>query len=130
MSKAGMILFAKRPQLGGLTLYPMSGGRVAILEEKGNPLVGGGDDHEEEEREITRFELFEAFFVVASDQDELVEAMGLDEEGWKKAVNRFSLGEAGNLTEAFGRLVRSEFERIKKAIAEPKKKVAKKQARK
>ena len=121
MKKQGIVLFAKRPKIGPMTLWPMSGGRVAILEEKGNRLVtgtGGG------EASISRFELFEAFFVAASSEDELVPMMSAEDREWKNAVNGFSLGEAGDLVDQFAEVVRAEFERITAMITEPKKKAA------
>lgn len=124
MKKTGMILFAKRPKVGPFELWPMTGGRVAILEEKGNALVEGSEDGT-----VSRFELFEAFFVVSQGPDQLAEAMGFEDDEWKLAVNRFSLGEAGEAVEEFAKVARAEFERIQAAIAEPKKKTARKRAK-
>ena len=120
-----MFLFGERPKIGGMKLWPMSGGRIAILEEKGNALVTGSG-----EVSVSRFELFEAFFVAASGPEDLVEALGAGEDRWKDAVNLFSLGEAGDCLEEFGELMREEFERIRGSLAEPKKKAAKKRAKK
>lgn len=119
MSKLKMLLFEKRPKVGGIQLWPMTGGRVAILEEKGNALVSGG-----EEITISRFEIMEAFLVVALGPEELAEKLGLDDAAWRREVNLFSLGEAGDLVAEFGEMMREEFDRIRGAMAEPKKKAA------
>lgn len=127
MKSDALVLFGSRPKLGGKAVFPLSGGRVALLEDLGNGLFGGDAG---ESVTVSRFELFEVMMVCVLSEDELVEAMGMDEGAWKREVNRFSLGPYGDRVEEFGELLRLELEAIQNRVTRPKKKAARKRARK
>jgi hypothetical protein len=65
-----LTLFSKRPKVGSHTLYPLTAGRIALLEDKGNKLFAGtlkeGDN-------VDSFDVFEAFMVSVSSGEELAE---------------------------------------------------------
>jgi hypothetical protein len=125
--KKGMVLFAKRPEIGGMKFYPLTGGRVAILEDRKNVFVCGSG---EKEIELDSFGLFELMMVAAAASDELAELSVLEDREWKVEVRKFSLGEAGDYAEEFGHLVKDELEAIQASLAQPKKKrTARKKAR-
>ena len=65
-----LTLFSKRPKVGEYTLHPLTAGRIALLEDKGNKLFAGtlkeGDS-------VDSFDVFEAFMVSVSSGEELAE---------------------------------------------------------
>jgi hypothetical protein len=91
------VLFVDRPRLGPFRLFPLTAGRVAILEDKGNSLAVGSKSGE-----VSSFELFEAMMVCLLDRDELAEKAVLEEVPWKIEVRRFQLGEMGDYASEFG----------------------------
>lgn len=127
MKRAGIVLFSKRPKIGGRALYPLSGGRVAVLEERGNVIFQGGED--EREVKVTRFDLMEAMMMAALDPADLAPLMALDDDEWKVAVNEFSLGELGDFVGEFGELLKAEMDAVRENLSVPKKKRARKRAR-
>jgi len=121
MKKNSLVLFSSRPALGGVALFPLSAGRVAILEDRKNPFVIGTGDGEISV-EMGSFELFEVMFVLSLEAEALAIASVLEGDEWKVEVRKFSLGDAGDYVEEFGRLVQGELEAIQANLTTPKKK--------
>lgn len=105
-------LFEKRPEVGGEKLYPLTAGRVALLEELGNPLGAGknvkadGDD------------VFEAYLVCSMSGEELADATA-DMENWKRQVRvaRFTLEDT--VLNDFWQVLQDEIELVNAKFAQP-----------
>jgi len=77
-------LFSSRPEIGGRQVYPLTAGRLLVLEEMGNPL-GTGDGEN-----VQAMSIYEAFLVAITPGPEL-EELTRDAVAWKRTVRRFSL---------------------------------------
>lgn len=86
MSLMEYTFFSKRPQVGQYQLHPLSVGRLAVLEERGNPLATGDGGGQED-----RFSIQEALLVASSSGDDLAEWSLEDEPAWKLRVRRFAM---------------------------------------
>ena len=80
-----LTLFGNRPQVGEYELHPLTAGRIALLEEKGNALFSGSL---KEGETVESFDVFEAFLVSISSGEELAE-LSQDDEEWKRSVRAF-----------------------------------------
>ena len=126
-SLVAVTLFKDRPQVGGKKLYPLSGGRLAMLEERGNPLVG----ELSKGSEITSWQVLELLMVARMSRDELVEVAMLPDEEWERGVKIFGIDVEEEDLSDFWEILEAEFEAIRKLMATPaKKKVPRKRARK
>jgi len=117
-TKQGLALFGRRPKVGGMQLHPLTAGRLSVLEERGNPLIGGmkkGD-------ELAAERVYEVMMVAAMTGDELAELALEEEREWRVAVRKFSFGVSEEALEAFWELTEKEMEAIRKARAVPVKK--------
>jgi len=113
-----LTLFDTRPLVGDKPLHPMTGGRIALLEERANPLVIGGQPG----AEISSWKLFEVLLVATSTDEELVELSFLEAGEWDRAVRRLGLATTTEELLAFSALLENELVAIQAAT--PKKKTA------
>lgn len=113
------MLFESRPKFCGERLYPLSAGRIVILEERENPIVLGqkaGDT-------VTQDSLFELLLVVSMDDRELSEfVVDADEREWKVKAKEISMGLTPEDVGEFWELIEAEKAEIEAARATPKKK--------
>jgi len=116
-----LTLFSKRPKAGQYTLYPLTAGRIALLEDKGNQLFSGtlkeGDS-------VQSYDVFEAFMVSVSSGEELAELSILTEDEWKIATRAFGFDLEDQTLMEFWDVVENERKAISAARAVPKKKRA------
>jgi hypothetical protein len=115
-----MTLFANRPKVGEYELHPLTAGRIALLEEKGNALFSG--DLKEGET-VESYDVFEAFLVSISSGEQLAE-LSQDEEEWKISVRAFGFDLEDETLMEFWEVVEAEQKAITQARAVPKKKRA------
>ena len=87
MSLIDVTFFAGRPKVGAYKLNPLTAGRIAVLEERGNPLATGDEGAEKE----NRFAIYEAMMVAVMDGPELAELSMEAEFEWQRAVRAFSM---------------------------------------
>lgn len=119
-------LFAARPKVGKWTLYPLTGGRMAVLEERKNPLGMGVQDGDE----IDSFAVYEALLVLILDGEELAELSLLDDKEWKLKVRTWALDVPDEVLEEFWEFFNKELEAVTEAKTKPRKKQAKAGGRK
>ena len=114
-------LISKRPKAGQYKLYPLTAGRIALLEDKGNKLFSGtlreGDS-------VESYDVFEAFMVSVSSGEELAELSILSEDEWKIATRAFGFDLEDQTLMEFWDVVENERKSISAARAVPKKKRA------
>ena len=115
-----MTLFSNRPKVGEYELHPLTAGRIALLEEKGNALFSG--DLKEGET-VESYDVFEAFLVSISSGEQLAE-LSQDEEEWKISVRAFGFDLEDETLMEFWEVVEAEQKAITQARAVPKKKRA------
>lgn len=113
-----MTLFDHRPEVGGVMLHPLSGGRIAILEERGNPLAMGVAAG----TEVASRSVYEVLMVARLGADELLDLADLDDPGWRRAVRKFSLEVPDDELYEFWMILEAEMEAVRAAVAVPKKK--------
>lgn len=120
------MLFSERPKVGQWEMKPLTAGRIVMLEERGNPLLGklkAGD-------EVRSEWVFELLMVCAMDPRELARLSRSGDEEWRDEVGVFGMDVTeAELTEIW-EIVEAEFSAIEKVKAEPKKKAARKTTRK
>jgi|TARA_R110002167_G_scaffold82978_1_gene226010 hypothetical protein len=117
---AASMLFESRPKVGGKKLYPLTAGRMVILEERKNPLVGSMTKGEE----VSGQAVFELMMVCALEPRELAKIARLEAGDWDEEVSVFGMEVAqGDLID-FWNVVEAEFEAMRSARAVPKKKRA------
>ena len=87
MSLIDVTFFAGRPSVGAYKLNPLSAGRIAVLEERGNPLATGEEGAEKEDR----FAIYEAMMVAVMDGPELADLSMEAEFEWQRAVRAFGI---------------------------------------
>lgn len=116
-----LTLFSKRPKVGEYTLHPLTAGRIALLEDKGNKLFAGSL---KEGDSVDSFDVFEAFMVSVSSGEELAELSILSEEEWKIATRAFGFDLEDQTLMDFWDVVEAERKAISAARAVPKKKRA------
>jgi hypothetical protein len=115
-----MTLFANRPKVGGYELHPLTAGRIALLEEKGNALFSG---ELKEGETVESYDVFEAFLVSISSGEQLAE-LSQDDEEWKISVRAFGFDLEDETLMEFWEVVEAEQKAITQARAVPKKKRA------
>jgi hypothetical protein len=115
-----MTLFANRPTVGEYQLHPLTAGRIALLEEKGNALFSG---ELKEGETVESYDVFEAFLVSISSGEQLAE-LSQDEEEWKISVRAFGFDLEDETLMEFWEVVEAEQKAITQARAVPKKKRA------
>jgi len=115
-----LTLFGNRPKVGEYELYPLTAGRIALLEEKGNALFSGSL---KEGETVESFDVFEAFLVSISSGEELAE-LSQDDEEWKRSVRAFGFDLQDETLMQFWEVVEAEQKAISQARAVPKKKRA------
>lgn len=115
-----LTLFGNRPKVGEYQLHPLTAGRIALLEEKGNSLFSGSL---KEGETVESFDVFEAFLVSISSGAELAE-LTQDEEEWDKEVKAFGFDLDDSTLMEFWQVVEAEQKAISQARAVPKKKRA------
>ena len=116
--------FKKRLKVGSLQLYPLTAGRLIVLEQRGNPLAGGGAGDEPDP-----FSLYEALLVASSDAHELADLCMLDDDEWQRAVRAFGFDLPDEVINSFQEVIEAEMEAIQKSMTQPKKKAARKTVR-
>jgi hypothetical protein len=116
-----LTLFSKRPKVGDHTLYPLTAGRIALLEDKGNGLFAGAL---KEGDSVDSFDVFEAFMVSVSSGEELAELSILSDVEWKIATRAFGFDLEDQTLMEFWDVVEDERKAISAARAVPKKKRA------
>lgn len=115
-----LTLFANRPKVGEYQLHPLTAGRIALLEEKGNALFSGSL---KEGETVESYDVFEAFLVSVSSGEELAE-LSQDDEEWKLSVKAFGFDLDDETLMDFWGVVEAEQKAITEARAVPKKKRA------
>lgn len=118
-------LFATRPKVGKFKLHPMTGGRMAVLEERGNPLALGAETGDE----VDPFVVYEALLVAILDGEELAELSLLDADAWKLKVRKWSMDVEDEVLEGFWDVFNGELDAVKEVQTVPRKKPKKKAAR-
>lgn len=121
MSLVDYTFFSKRPKVAGMQLYPLTAGRLIVLEQHGNPLAGSGTDGDPDP-----FALYEALMVAACDSGELAELCMLDDHAWKVEVRRFGFEVADQALNEFQAVIEAEIEAIQASQVQPKKKAVRK----
>ena len=116
-----LTLFSKRPKVGEYTLHPLTAGRIALLEDKGNKLFAGSL---KEGDSVDSFDVFEAFMVSVSSGEELAELSILSDEEWKISTRAFGFDLEDRTLMDFWDVVEAERKAISSARAVPKKKKA------
>jgi hypothetical protein len=111
--------FSKRPKISGVQLYPLTAGRLIVLEQRGNPLAGAGTDDNPDP-----FALYEALMVASSDSEQLAEMCLLDDHDWKKEVRKFGFDVPDVVLTDFQKVIEDEMDAIKQSQVKPKKKAA------
>ena len=106
-------LFDTRPTLGKKKLHPLTGGRLKLLEEIGNP-IGTGDIGEEVD--ITH--IYEAYFVAISSEDDLYEAI-THEDGISGKSRRLSLSLSNDTMNEFWGLFQDELQAAADKMTQP-----------
>ena len=81
-------IFGDRPVIGDLELQPLTAGRVALLQEMGNPLFLEGL---KEGDELGAFPMMEVLFVAIKSSRDLAEASEEGEREWRVAVREFGM---------------------------------------
>ena len=122
MSLVNYTFFKARPKVGELQLYPLSAGRLIVLEQRGNPLAGSGTGDDEPDP----FALYEALLVASSDSGELAELCMLDEREWNVEVRKFGFDLPDDCINEFHAVIETEMDAIQKSMVVPKKKAARK----
>mgnify|MGYP001195330436 CR=1 FL=1 len=120
-----LTLFSKRPKVGEYTLYPLTAGRIALLEDKGNKLFAGVKEGDS----VDSYDVFEAFMVSVSSGEELAELSILSDEDWKIATRAFGFDLEDQTLMDFWDVVEAERKAISAARAVPKKKRARRASR-
>jgi len=120
MNERTLTLFDSRPEVGGERLHPLTGGRVAILEERGNPLVAGLKEGEV----VQSWAVYETLMVAALEDEELLDVCVLDDAGWKREVRRYALGVEDGVLSEFWVILEAELRAIRAAQVETVKKKA------
>ncbi|MGJ8677226.1 MAG: hypothetical protein ACSHX0_06895 [Akkermansiaceae bacterium] len=95
-------LFDTRPVVDGKKLYPLTAGRLRLLEELENPLASG-----DFEGEVDTIFIYEVFLVVALSSEDLAEKMR-DKDAFKHEVLVSSLSMADEVLNAFWDLLQDE----------------------
>ena len=108
-------LFYRRPQVGPYKLWPMAVGRLAILEEKKNPIVVGA----EAGQDVPSFAMLEIIMAAALDEDDLIDRSLLSESEWNRSVKSFSMGITNEMLLDFNEIFAAEMKRIEAAKVEP-----------
>ena len=121
MSLVNYTFFKKRPKVGNMQLYPLTAGRLIVLEQHGNPLAGAGTGDEPDP-----FALYEALMVASSDAEQLAELCMLEDRDWQLEVRRFGFEIADECLNDFQEVIEVEMKAIQAAQVQPKKKVARK----
>ena len=99
---------------------------MAMLEERGNPLVG----ELSKGSEITSWQVLELLMVARMSRDELVEVAMLSDEEWQRCVKIFGIDVEEEDLSDFWEILEAEFEAIRKLMAAPAKKKARKRVAK
>lgn len=111
-------MFSARPEVGGRKLNPLTGGRLAVMEERGNVIATGarpGDD-------VDSFSVYEAMFICLAGGAELAELSLLDDRDWKLAVRGFAMDVPDDDLNEFWAVFNGELEAAKAAATESAKK--------
>ena len=121
MSLVDYTFFSKRPKVNGIQLYPLTAGRLIVLEQRGNPLAGAADGSDPDP-----FALYEALLVASSESEDLAEMCMLDDHDWKVAVRKFGFDVPDSSLTDFQKVIEQEMEAIQASQVQPKKKAARK----
>ena len=124
MSLVNYTFFKKRPKVGGLQLYPLTAGRLIVLEQRGNPLAGTVADGDADP-----FALYEALMVASSDAEALAEMCMLENHEWDVEVRKFGFDLPDEDLNAFQAVIEAEMKAIQAAQVQPKKKRAARKSR-
>lgn len=111
-------LFSARPAVGGRKLHPLTGGRLAVLEERGNVIATGAKTGDE----VDSFTVYEALLVALLDGEELAELSVLEAKEWKIKVRSFAMGVADAELNQFWGIFNAELDAAKAAQVKPRKK--------
>ena len=117
MSLVQYTFFKARPKVGNLQLYPLSAGRLIVLEQKGNPLAGASSGDEADP-----FALYEALLVASSDAETLAEMCLLEDREWQLEVRKFGFDLEDECLNKFQQVIETEMDAIQKSMVVPKKK--------
>lgn len=118
MRELTITLFDDRPKVGGERLHPLTGGRIAMLEERGNPLIGGV----KEGATVSSWAVYEVLMVARLEDEDLVDVAMEDETGWQRAVKGFALQVPDDELREFWQVLEAEIKAIEAAQVEVKKK--------
>ena len=118
-------MFSHRPKVGDYRLRPLTGGRMAVLEERGNPLARGAEEGDE----VDPFTVYECFFVATLDGEELAELSVLEDEAWKIKLRGWAMEVDDDLLNEFWEVFNGELEAAKGAQTKARKKPKKAPAR-
>ena len=121
MSLVDYTFFSKRPKVSGMQLYPLTAGRLIVLEQHGNPLAGAGTDGDSDP-----FALYEALMVASCESGDLAELCLLEDHAWKVEVRKFGFEVADQALNEFQTVIEAEIEAIQASQVQPKKKAARK----
>lgn len=124
MSLVDYTFFSKRPKVSGMQLYPLTAGRLIVLEQRGNPLAGAATGEDPDP-----FALYEALLVASSDSENLAEMCLLDDHDWKVAVRKFGFDVPDATLNDFQKVIEAEMDSIQASQVQPKKKAARKAIR-
>jgi len=113
-----LMLFESRPKVGNYQLFPMTAGRMVVLEDVGNPLIGALKEGDEVPKEA----VFELLMVATMEPVALARLSREGPEAWQDAVDLFGMELPNSVLEEIWGLVQKEFAAIQKARAVPKKK--------
>jgi hypothetical protein len=105
--------FLSRPVVGGIPLFPLTGGRVAILAERGNPVATGREEKPDP------FAVYECFFVASQEGRELAKISLDSPEAWRERVRAFALEVEDDALNEFWEILQGEIEAVRRARVEP-----------
>jgi hypothetical protein len=102
------------PDIGGYAIHPLSPGRLAILERRGNKLAGGDNENQTDIDAAT-----EIFYVLTRAAQELTAMRRADRDEWLDAVEEFSLALPATALQEFATLLETELETLEATAVEP-----------
>ena len=107
------ILLSEGREIGGHAIKPLSPARVAILERRGNKLVGSASEQSDLDAAA------EVFFVVTREPAQLVSMRRMSAEDWLDEVEAFALELGADDLNTFMVYLQGELEAIGAVSAEP-----------
>jgi len=119
MSLVNYTFFKTRPKCGEFKLYPLTAGRLIILEERGNVLA---TKRSEENADVPVMTMYEALMVASTDSEALAEVSLLEDHDWQLEVRKFSFDCSDEAVGDFEGIFMKEMEAVQKKMVKPIKK--------